>query len=72
MLGKQLQLEAFNTTAALQPPHLWVPWVVVNGQPLFEDTQNVQQYVCAAYTGTRCDPCKTHLHALASHAMKAG
>lgn len=53
-LGDELQSQACNDTAALQPSHLWVPWVVVNGQPIFDDMEHVQQYVCAAYTGPRC------------------
>lgn len=31
-LGTQLQMEAFNTTANLSPPHRYTPWVTVNGQ----------------------------------------
>ena len=48
----QLELEYAAETDNLQPPHKYVPWVVVDGQPLYE--------VCFLLSVTR-----THLpHAL--------
>ncbi|XP_047333521.1 gamma-interferon-responsive lysosomal thiol protein [Impatiens glandulifera] len=50
--GKELQLAYADETSALEPPHQYVPWVVVNGNPLFEDFENFMIYICEAYTGT--------------------
>ncbi|GMG98185.1 hypothetical protein Nepgr_000025 [Nepenthes gracilis] len=50
--GKELELEYAAETNALRPPHEYVPWVVVDGQPLFEDYENFISYVCKAYKGS--------------------
>ncbi|KAG4935194.1 hypothetical protein AAZX31_18G057700 [Glycine max] len=41
-----------DETSALEPPHKYVPWVVVNGEPLYEDYENFLSYLCKAYKGT--------------------
>ncbi|KAK8696034.1 hypothetical protein V6N13_001173 [Hibiscus sabdariffa] len=50
-LGKKLDLQYAAETNALEPPHTYVPWVVVDGQPLYEDYENYLSYVCKAYKG---------------------
>ncbi|KAK8928569.1 hypothetical protein KSP39_PZI017510 [Platanthera zijinensis] len=49
--GKKLELKYAAQTDALQPPHKYVPWVVVNGQPLYEDYEDFEVYICDAYKG---------------------
>eukprot|EP00257_Ricinus_communis_P020148 XP_015579312.1 gamma-interferon-inducible lysosomal thiol reductase-like [Ricinus communis] len=51
-LGKELELQYAAETNALQPPHEYVPWVVVDGQPLYEDYENFISYICKAYKGS--------------------
>ncbi|KAL6967731.1 hypothetical protein U1Q18_033541 [Sarracenia purpurea var. burkii] len=50
--GKELELKYAAETNTLQPPHEYVPWVVVDGQPLYEDYENFVSYICKAYNGT--------------------
>ncbi|XP_054818943.1 gamma-interferon-responsive lysosomal thiol protein [Prosopis cineraria] len=50
--GKELELKYAAETNALQPPHKYVPWVVVDGEPLYEDYENFISYICKAYEGT--------------------
>lgn len=50
--GKELELEYAAETNALQPPHQYVPWVVVDGKPLYDDYVNFMSYICEAYSGT--------------------
>ncbi|XP_038988932.1 gamma-interferon-responsive lysosomal thiol protein isoform X1 [Phoenix dactylifera] len=47
--GKKLELQYASQTDSLQPPHTYVPWVVVDGQPLYDDYENFEAYVCKAY-----------------------
>ncbi|XP_010557194.1 PREDICTED: gamma-interferon-inducible lysosomal thiol reductase-like [Tarenaya hassleriana] len=49
--GKELELQYAAETNALQPPHKYAPWVVVDGQPLYEDYENFISYICKAYKG---------------------
>ncbi|XP_059660906.1 gamma-interferon-responsive lysosomal thiol protein-like [Cornus florida] len=50
--GAELELQYAADTNALEPPHEYVPWVVVDGQPLYEDYENFISYICKAYKGT--------------------
>ncbi|KAH1045521.1 hypothetical protein J1N35_036305 [Gossypium stocksii] len=49
--GYKLLLQYANETAQLKPPQEYVPWVVVNNQPLRQDLENFVKYVCEAYKG---------------------
>jgi len=59
--GKKLELQYAAETNSLQPPHQYVPWVLVNGQPLYEEYENVEEYVCKAYKGTLPEACGNQL-----------
>ncbi|KAI8523525.1 hypothetical protein RHMOL_Rhmol13G0081000 [Rhododendron molle] len=50
--GEELELQYAAETNTLQPPHEYVPWVVVDGQPLYDDYENFISYICEAYKGT--------------------
>ncbi|XP_022948291.1 gamma-interferon-inducible lysosomal thiol reductase-like [Cucurbita moschata] len=50
-LGKMLELKYAAETDNLEPPHKYVPWVVVDGKPLYEDYENFINYICEAYKG---------------------
>ncbi|CAD5172419.1 unnamed protein product [Musa acuminata subsp. malaccensis] len=68
--GKELELQYAEKTDSLQPPHRYVPWVVVDGQPLYEDYEKFEAYICKAYHG---EPPETCLGLLPKkdHKMKA-
>ncbi|XP_071687600.1 gamma-interferon-responsive lysosomal thiol protein-like [Rutidosis leptorrhynchoides] len=51
-LGHKLELEYADEIKALKPPHKFVPWVVVNEQPLNEEYEDFMSYICKAYKGT--------------------
>ncbi|KAL2239433.1 gamma-interferon-inducible lysosomal thiol reductase isoform X1 [Sesamum indicum] len=50
--GRELELKYAAETNALDPPHRYVPWVVVDGQPLYDDYRDFISYICKAYKGT--------------------
>lgn len=54
--GKELEFLYANETIALQPPQTYVPWVVVDGKPLYEDYENFISYICKAYKGNAAVP----------------
>ncbi|KAG7027419.1 Gamma-interferon-inducible lysosomal thiol reductase, partial [Cucurbita argyrosperma subsp. argyrosperma] len=62
MEAVEMQLEqsyAYETTQ-LNPPHRFVPWVIVNDKPLQEDYQNFMAYVCKAFNGSPApDACRS-------------
>ncbi|CAM6001424.1 unnamed protein product, partial [Sphagnum balticum] len=54
--GVNFLVEVAKITEALQPPHTYVPWIVVNGvhSGTSENaiTSNMVRYVCSIYKGT--------------------
>lgn len=56
-LGDELEADFEKATEALVPAHTFVPWVTVNGVAIWEDVDNIEQYVCAAYGGERPQAC---------------
>ncbi|KAL3531660.1 hypothetical protein ACH5RR_005181 [Cinchona calisaya] len=60
-LAVKLEQGYADETAHLNPPHRFVPWVLVNNLPLQEDYQNFVAYICKAYRGTVTpQACKSH------------
>ncbi|OMO97655.1 Gamma interferon inducible lysosomal thiol reductase GILT [Corchorus olitorius] len=68
LLEKQYAAETFQ----LNPSHQFVPWVLVNGQPLREDFKNFVSYVCKAYQGKQVpQACQSSLPVpLMNHSFK--
>uniref|UniRef100_A0ACD5VIL7 Uncharacterized protein n=1 Tax=Avena sativa TaxID=4498 RepID=A0ACD5VIL7_AVESA len=65
--GRQLELQNAAETFALQPPHQFVPWVVVDGRPLGDDYTNFEAYICSAYDGELPAACRGKHLAIAQH-----
>ncbi|KAE9610855.1 hypothetical protein Lal_00031501 [Lupinus albus] len=58
--GKAIEQNYAKETAQLNPPHRFVPWVVVNNQALQEDYQSFVSYICRAYKGhSKPDACRS-------------
>jgi interferon gamma-inducible protein 30 len=59
--GNILQHQLALKTAALNPPHQYVPWIVVNGQHSDEiqnaASSNLLELVCKTYTGEKPQAC---------------
>ncbi|KAK9218449.1 hypothetical protein WN943_007086 [Citrus x changshan-huyou] len=47
----QLELKYAAEINSLVPPHQYVPWIVVDVQPLYEDYEIFIDYICMAYKG---------------------
>ncbi|XP_076886472.1 gamma-interferon-responsive lysosomal thiol protein-like [Bidens hawaiensis] len=52
-IGHKLELQYADETAALKPPHKYVPWVVVDGKPLYDDYTDFISFICKAYKGSK-------------------
>ncbi|XP_015950518.1 gamma-interferon-responsive lysosomal thiol protein isoform X1 [Arachis duranensis] len=58
--GKNIEQKFAQETTQLNPPHRFVPWVVVNNQALQEDYPNFVNYICKAYKGkSKPDGCRS-------------
>ncbi|XP_073008827.1 gamma-interferon-responsive lysosomal thiol protein-like [Typha latifolia] len=56
--AEQLELQYAAETGSLQPAHQYVPWVVIDGQPLYDDYLNFEAHICRAYEGELPEACK--------------
>eukprot|EP00271_Cylindrocystis_brebissonii_P011811 TRINITY_DN29770_c0_g1_i1.p1 TRINITY_DN29770_c0_g1~~TRINITY_DN29770_c0_g1_i1.p1 ORF type:complete len:280 (+),score=63.59 TRINITY_DN29770_c0_g1_i1:53-892(+) len=55
-LGDKLVRENGAYTDSLEPAHSYVPWLVVDGKPAFDDYDQVAALVCEAYQGNDTPP----------------
>eukprot|EP00123_Amoebidium_parasiticum_P013579 comp22040_c0_seq1/m.32006 comp22040_c0_seq1/g.32006 ORF comp22040_c0_seq1/g.32006 comp22040_c0_seq1/m.32006 type:complete len:230 (-) comp22040_c0_seq1:184-873(-) len=75
--GKQIHQANADRTNALNPPHRWVPWLVINGDAS-EATQNAAMsdfvgFLCKTYTGPKPSACEEQATFLAqAHRMLVG
>ncbi|KAJ6778072.1 GAMMA-INTERFERON INDUCIBLE LYSOSOMAL THIOL REDUCTASE GILT [Salix koriyanagi] len=59
--GAKIQALYGYETAHLDPPHMFLPWVVVNYKSLGKDYRNFTTYICNEYKGkVQPDACKLH------------
>ncbi|XP_020597853.1 gamma-interferon-inducible lysosomal thiol reductase-like isoform X2 [Phalaenopsis equestris] len=56
--GQEVELQFAAQTNALQPPHRYVPWIIVDGLPLYDDYDNFEKYICKAYRGELPSACR--------------
>ncbi|KAI3829975.1 hypothetical protein L1987_04107 [Smallanthus sonchifolius] len=56
-VGHELEVQYADETMALEPPHDYVPWVVVDGQPLYDNYTDFISYICKAYKGYNPQAC---------------
>ncbi|KAL4422804.1 hypothetical protein ABPG75_009001 [Micractinium tetrahymenae] len=71
--GDALESKAAEVTAALDPPHTYVPWVVVNGIPLGGLDSQLTRIVCIAFSGIKPKACyEPPPDAAAAAALSAG
>ncbi|KAM7522038.1 hypothetical protein LguiA_011940 [Lonicera macranthoides] len=49
--GDKLELQYAAETNDLQPRHTYVPWVTMNGRPLYDDYYYFESRICRAYKG---------------------
>ncbi|XP_038992544.1 gamma-interferon-responsive lysosomal thiol protein-like [Hibiscus syriacus] len=73
MIKKRYATGIGMKTAILNPPHEYVPWVVVNNQPLKDDYENFVKYVSDAYQGeTKPEACNAQSSSVGSKNRRMG
>lgn len=45
--GENIHRQAYSATQALEPPHRWVPWGVINGVPVYDEIYSLRDKLCA-------------------------
>ncbi|XP_010450255.1 PREDICTED: gamma-interferon-inducible lysosomal thiol reductase-like [Camelina sativa] len=50
-LSKKLILGYAKQTLSLEPKHEYVPWVTLNGKPLYDKYHNLAEQICKVYKG---------------------
>jgi interferon gamma-inducible protein 30 len=58
-LSYQIMHGIAQKTDSLSPRKQYVPWVILNGKPLYQSFSNIKQKICAAYTGTKPPGCNS-------------
>ncbi|ONI03801.1 hypothetical protein PRUPE_6G283200 [Prunus persica] len=51
--GTKIEQKYANETMHLNPPLKFLPWLVLNNQPIGNDYENFAAYVCKAYKGNK-------------------
>ncbi|KAK9214952.1 hypothetical protein WN944_006954 [Citrus x changshan-huyou] len=63
----QLELKYAAEIISLVPPHQYVPWIVVDVQPLYEDYEIFIDYICMAYKGNLVPKACGNLFLITNH-----
>nr|XP_011466176.1 PREDICTED: gamma-interferon-inducible lysosomal thiol reductase-like isoform X1 [Fragaria vesca subsp. vesca] len=57
--GNQIETKYAKETIQLNPPHKFVPWLVINNKPLAENYDKFMTYICQAYKGKSPEACRS-------------
>jgi len=56
-MGDELELLVAKATMALQPPHNYTPWLVINNKPVGDDYPSVMALICEEFDGAKPAAC---------------